>query len=117
MIVVCSKDPLKLVDPVAEIGATLHTVGLKLSGPPAQTTHSGTPLSSRHARCRHEFCAGHGPAARALALVLLRLGAVQVADLSRLWTYLPVGVSRADARGQGGCVRSPCKYESKRGRR
>ena len=67
MIVVSCNDLLKLVDPVAEMAATLHKVGLK-------------PLSSRHARCRHEFCVGHGQAARALALVLLRLGAVQVSE-------------------------------------
>ena len=94
MIVVSCNDPLKLADPVAEIAATLYKGGLKLSGPPAQTPHSGTPLSSRHARCRHEFCAGHRQAARALTLVLLRLGAVQVAET----------VDRFPCRGvAGGC--------------
>ena len=80
VIVVGCNDPLKLVVPVAEIAATLYKVGLKLSGPSAQTPQRGTPLSSIHARCRHEFCAGHGQAARALTLVLLCLGAVQVAE-------------------------------------
>ena len=78
MIVVCFKDLLKLLDPMAETAATLYKSGLELSGPPAQTTHSGTPLSSIHARCRREFYAGHGP--RVLTLVLLRLGAGQVAE-------------------------------------
>ena len=80
MIVVCCNDPLKLVDPVAEIASTLYKVGLKLSGFPAQTPDSGTPLSSRHVRCRHEFCAGHGQAPRALTLVLFHLSAVQVTE-------------------------------------
>ena len=114
MIVVSSNNPLKLVEPVAEIAATLHKVGLELSGPPAQTPHSGTPLSSRHARCRHEFCAGHGQAARALTLVLLRLGAVQVAEAVDRFSCTGVA---GGWKGAGGCVRSPCKYESTRRRR
>ena len=99
MIVVNCNDPLMLVHPGAEIAVALYEVGLQLSGPPAQTTHSGTPLSSRHARCRHELCAGHGPAARALALVLLRLGAVQVAEAAEVVDRLPC---RCRGRMQGG---------------
>ena len=102
MIVVSCNDPLKLVDPVAEIAATLYKVGVKLSGPPAQTPHSGTPLSSRHARCRHEFCAGHGQAARALTLVLLRLGAVQVAEAVEAVDRFPRRGVAGGCKGAGG---------------
>ena len=112
MIVVSCNDPLKLVDPVAEIAATLYKVGLKLSGPPTQTPHSGTPLSSRHARCRHELCAGHGQAARALTLVLLRLGAAEVAEAV---DRFPCRCVAGGCKGAGGLCEIPMQIRKRTG--